>query len=157
MTRINLIDPAELMDQHLFAEFREIKMIPKSLARSLEAGRKRGNALAWVLGKVPKYFTLNTGHVSFFYNKGLYLHNRYKLIKVELRKRGIKFDENSELDPDAILMYHPLLWNDWEPTKEAIQIIRNRIAEKIEIKISWYRMFGTPLSQNPFAQWLNCS
>ena len=37
MTRINLIHPSELTDQHLFAEFREIKMIPKSLRRSLRA------------------------------------------------------------------------------------------------------------------------
>lgn len=37
MTRINLVPPEELMDQHLFAEFREIKMVPKSLRRSLQA------------------------------------------------------------------------------------------------------------------------
>ena len=35
MTRINLVPPEELTDQHLFAELREIKMVPRSLARSL--------------------------------------------------------------------------------------------------------------------------
>ena len=34
MTRINLVPPEELMDQHLFAEFREIKMV--SLRRGLK-------------------------------------------------------------------------------------------------------------------------
>lgn len=37
MTRINLVPPSELMDQHLFAEFREIKMVPRSLHRSIVA------------------------------------------------------------------------------------------------------------------------
>ena len=41
MTRINLVPPEELMDQHLFAEFREIKMVPKSLRRSLRAAEAR--------------------------------------------------------------------------------------------------------------------
>ena len=27
--------------------------------------------------KVPKKYTLNKGHVYFFYNKGKYLHKRY--------------------------------------------------------------------------------
>lgn len=41
MTRINLVPVEELMDQHLFAEFREIKMVPKSLRRSLRAAWQR--------------------------------------------------------------------------------------------------------------------
>lgn len=65
MTRINLVPPSELTDQHLFAEFREIKMVPKALARSLKGRRPRG-----VLEAIPKEFTLNTGHVMFFYDKG---------------------------------------------------------------------------------------
>lgn len=117
MTRINLIDPSELADQHLFAEFREIKMIPKSLRRSLRAAWQRefdkndSNdfseqraklAMDAVLAKVPPNYTLNTGHVSFFYDKGEYLRKRYAQLKEELRKRGINFDESSKLDPDNI-------------------------------------------------------
>lgn len=37
MTRLNLVPVAELSDQHLFAEWREIKMVPRSLARSVRA------------------------------------------------------------------------------------------------------------------------
>lgn len=29
MTRINLVDPSELLDQHVLAEFREITRIPR--------------------------------------------------------------------------------------------------------------------------------
>lgn len=82
------------MDQHLFAEFREIKMIPMSLRRSIMA---RG--VEDVLAKIPREFTLNTGHVSFFYDKATYLFQRYGLLIHELRKRGINFNESSLLDP----------------------------------------------------------
>ena len=40
--------------------------------------------------KVPKHYTLNKGHVYFFYNKGLYLHKRYDSIICEMKKRGFK-------------------------------------------------------------------
>ena len=37
MTRINLVDPRQLADQHLVAEYREIFMIGSALQRSLES------------------------------------------------------------------------------------------------------------------------
>ena len=98
MTRINLVPPEELMDQHLFAEFREIKMVPKSLARSIAARGVQG-----VQKRIPTAFTLNTGHVSFFYDKGAYLVGRYALLRQELERRGINFNRESELDPDGTL------------------------------------------------------
>ena len=35
MTRINIVNPSELTDQHLIAEYREITMVPGSLKRTL--------------------------------------------------------------------------------------------------------------------------
>ena len=35
MTRINLVPPSELADQHLVAEYREIFMVGSSLQRSI--------------------------------------------------------------------------------------------------------------------------
>ena len=35
MTRINIINPSELTDQHLIAEYREMIMVPSSLKRTL--------------------------------------------------------------------------------------------------------------------------
>ena len=35
MTRINIVVPSELTDQHLIAEYREITMVPGSLKRTL--------------------------------------------------------------------------------------------------------------------------
>lgn len=163
MTRINLVPPQELMDQHLFAEFREIKMVPKSLRRSLEAefrrqwGRNEKHfagavggravmdaAVEGVLKRIPPAFTLNTGHVSFFYDKGAYLRERYALLRQELERRGINFNRESELDPDGTMLAAP--WcGHYTATPEALHIIRTRIAEKIAIQPHWYRYEGKPI------------
>ena len=159
MTRINLVPPAELMDQHLFAEFREIKMVPKALRRSLLAAHKREhkgksypiappvpwtqNAMYAVLGRIPTEFTLNSGHVSFFYNKGIYLHERYMDICDELVKRNINFDRAAMLDADRVFNELPCeFWDDYVPTENALKLIRQRIKEKIELRPNWYRYYG---------------
>lgn len=134
MTRINLIDPELLTDQHLFSEFREIKMVPKALSRSLAA---RG--LSGVRNIIPERFTLNKGHVAFFYDKGLYLCKRYERIKAELRVRGIHFNELSPFDPDRVYEQYPSLYMDYEPPEEAIQVITERLMQKIELRPEWYR------------------
>lgn len=134
MTRINLVPPQELMDQHLFAEFREIKMVPKALARSIKA---RG--IAGVLSQIPNKFTLNTGHVTFFYNKGQYLHTRYEQLRTELSLRGVNFNREAALDPDNVMGVDTRLMQDYNPTPEALSVVRSRIAEKIAMKPSWYK------------------
>ena len=131
MTRINIINPLELYDQHLIAEYREILMVASSLKRTLvsKGGYKES--------KVPKRYTLNKGHVYFFYNKGLYLHKRYDSIICEMKKRGFKphpdrkFPENIFKDIG--------LYNDWVPKEDDYKIIRKRIKEKIILKPEWYR------------------
>ena len=79
MTRINIVPVKELMDQHLIAEYREITMVPGSLNRTLTS--KKGLDYK----KIADEFTLNSGHVYFFYDKGKYLHDRYDLIINEIR------------------------------------------------------------------------
>lgn len=138
MTRINLVPPRELTDQHLFAEFREIKMIPKSLQRSLDA---RG--IDGVLKMIPKEFTLGKGHVSFFYDKGVYLHERYEAIRRELRERDVDFNKSATLDPSDVFFNNHVLLGCYTPTPEALKIIRARIAEKIAMKPHWYRRTRT--------------
>jgi len=133
MTRINLVPPSELTDQHLFAEWREIKMVPKALARSLKARGLHG-----VLNSIPKEFTLGTGHVMFFYDKGEYLHRRYASLTYELIKRRVNINLNAKLDPDGAFGLSPLCKN-YTPTPAALIIIRARIAEKIAMKPTWYR------------------
>lgn len=133
--------PEELTDQHLFAEFRELKMIPKSLARSLRARGHEG-----VVKMVPATFVLGTGHVSFFYDKGAYLIDRYYRLRFELFERGVNFDRSALLDPDKVYEATPSLMNGWEPPAAALALIRERIAQRIAMKPAWYRMRGVPLA-----------
>jgi deoxyribonuclease (pyrimidine dimer) len=133
MTRVNLVDPTELANQHLFAEFRELKMIPKALARSLKT-----QSVEKILKKIPKEFTLNTGHVLFFYDKGEYLRKRYELLKEELIVRGYNFNRDAKFDPDDV-MFDPQWNGDYKPDERAFAIIRERIAEKIALRPNFYK------------------
>lgn len=131
MTRINLVEPAELSDQHLVAEYRELFMVGSALARSLKSKN-------WEKSKstIPAKFTLNQGHVKFFYNKGMYLHKRYLALVDEMKRRG--------MNPDPERTFKRFQWpddlyNDWSPDEESLRVVRQRIEERISAKPSWYR------------------
>ena len=131
MTRINLVDPSELSDQHLVAEYREIFMVGSSLQRSLKSKN-------WekTLANIPKKYTLNKGHVTFFYNKGKYLYRRYELLIEEMKNRGMNPDSERKFKTEQ---WPDELFNDWEPEPDDYKVIRARIKEKIEMKPDWYR------------------
>ena len=131
MTRINLVDPSELSDQHLVAEYREIFMVGSSLQRSLKSKN-------WekTLANIPKKYTLNKGHVTFFYNKGKYLYKRYELLIEEMKNRGMNPDSERKFKTEQ---WPDELFNDWEPEPDDYKVIRARIKEKIEMKPDWYR------------------
>jgi len=135
MTRINVLPVEELTDQHLMAEYRELPMVMGSLRRSLVA--KNG------LPKGGKFYTLNAGHVKFFYDKGKFLHRRYLMLIAELTKR--KYN----LDPERKACFQVFidngLYNDWVPDDNAYVINRQRINERIAMKREWYRYYGVPL------------
>ena len=113
MTRINAgVPPSELTSKHLVAEHREIKRIPNVI----RSGRfsMRGQ---------PPQFTLGTGHVKFFYDKLLYLKNRYAEILKECHARGFHMtDYSSAFDglPDSHM-------GDYLPSEHDASIIRERI------------------------------
>ena len=134
MTRINLINVNELSDQHLIAEYREITMVPAALKRTLNSR----NGL--ILKNIPKNFTLNKGHVTFFYNKGQYLYNRYRLLINEMKKRG--FNPNADREFPVKIFIENNLFNDWKPTIQDLSIIKKRIDSKIKQKPNWYRKYG---------------
>ena len=131
MNRINLVDPSELSDQHLVAEYREIFMVGSSLQRSLKSKN-------WekTLANIPKKYTLNKGHVTFFYNKGKYLYKRYELLIEEMKNRGMNPDSERKFKTEQ---WPDELFNDWEPEPDDYKVIRARIKEKIEMKPDWYR------------------
>ena len=135
MTRINLVEPTELTDQHLIAEYREIRLLCANLTRTLNS--KHG----FVETKVPKQFTLNSGHVYFFYNKGEYIHKRYESLKEEMRTRG--FTPNNDFPKHV---WPKELYNDWTPSERDKDIVRERIELRISQKPGWYRYYGETMT-----------
>ena len=131
MTRINIVPTEELSDQHLVAEYREIFMVGSSLQRSLKSPNWPKKEIS-----LPETFTLNAGHVSFFYNKGLYLHNRYKQLVEEMKRRGMKPDPNRKFKREQ---WPDDLYNDWDPNDQELQIVRERIQQRLDEKPDWYR------------------
>lgn len=131
MTRINAgIDPALLHRRHLIAEIREITMVPASLKRSL-----RTKSTADIMSSIPKNFTLNSGHVLFFYNKLKYLENRFKLLCLEMLNRDYVADESRGL---AFDVFDPIWYGDWSPTEEDNKIVWERIKLRISEKPHLY-------------------
>lgn len=116
MTRINAgIAPHLLPNKLLMAEHREIKRI----ANQVSNGK-------YVLKDIPEEFKLGSGHVKFFYNKGKYTFKRYMDIYNECKKRGL----NVTYFGDAWNSYPTELYNDWEETNEAKELITDRIRER---------------------------
>lgn len=134
MTRINVIPVYELNDVHLMAEYRELPMVPAALKRSL-----RTQMPAVVKKKIPSNFTLNKGHVLFFYNKLGYLKNRYAELIQELTKRGFKLDPNRPSGFDEI---DNSWFGNWTPNTIDMDIVRERIKLRISQNKTWYSSRG---------------
>lgn len=141
MTRINTIPVELLTDQHAMSEYRELPMVNASLARTLRS--KRG----LVVDQIPIDYTLNSGHVMFHYNKGLYLFNRYHALIDELNSRqyNVKPDERS-VDWEVFKQHS--LWNDWQPTLAEQATNVQRIVERIKQKTTWYRYKGQQMNDD---------
>lgn len=120
MTRINSgVDPKELHRLHLIAEYREITMVPASLRRSLIT-RNHDD----VMNKVPREFTLNKGHVSFFYNKLGYLIDRFNRLVNEMKHRGY----TTNMDRAASFNgFSEEFYGQWQETTIARTIVLERI------------------------------
>jgi deoxyribonuclease (pyrimidine dimer) len=145
MTRINCdLDPEELTDQHLMAEYRELPMVYAALRRSIISKKARfgDRYLQEIKKSIPPSFTLNTGHVTFFYDKLFFLHKRYQILIAALKKRGYSLDESRFY---SLAEFPAELKHDWSSTERDLSIIRQRLSEKIAMKPTWYRYYKKPL------------
>ena len=121
MTRINLVPPSELCDQHLLAEFRELTRIPNNI----------NNDKVDLTIPIPKEYCLGTGHVRFFYNKLEFLRARYIALFEECLKRGFNV---KYIWPYYLYLTHPELFNNYIPTPEATKLNRDRLAARMPAK-----------------------
>lgn len=119
MTRINLVPPAELCDQHLLAEHRELTRIPNAVAKG-----------KFSLKGQPADYKLGEGHVRFFFNKLTFLKKRYDALHEECLARGFKV----QYFWAEALPQDPSLWLDYEPTETALFANRERIELRMPAK-----------------------
>lgn len=119
MTRINAgIKIQELCNDHLFSEYREMKRIPNKVKAGIYNDKT----------KIPDKFCLNTGHEIFFKNKILYLKRRSDALYQELLKRNYKVEDYSSCYEDI----PPHLYNDWQETEEARELLKERINSRLK-------------------------
>lgn len=124
MTRINVISPKELTREHLVAEYREITRLPGNLKTSLNRKGK-----PFKLTEIPTDYTLGKGHVKFFYDKMLFLKQRFESLVNEMLERGYKpnFTDSSIFIPENEQYY-----KDYSPTENAVKINLERIQERLK-------------------------
>ena len=113
MTRINAsIKPIELTNTHLLAEIRELPRI----LNTVKSGKAK-------IENKTDTFKLGSNHTTFFYGRLKYLVNRHKNLVNEAKVRGFNIMDYSESYKDI----PPHLFNDLRETKEARELLKERI------------------------------
>lgn len=116
MTRINLVPPATLTDEHLLAEYREL---PRVFALA---------AAAYQRGPVspPQRYTMGAGHVRFFFGRTDWLSARQQALIAELLFRGYQLAHTTaplplDVCPDR----------GWQPDTDDLAVNLARLRERI--------------------------
>jgi deoxyribonuclease (pyrimidine dimer) len=122
VTRINVVPVQELTRQHLVAEYREIMRLPKNLNQSLNRKSK-----PFSMDEIPSQYKLGKGHIKFFFNKFKFLENRFLDLLAEMDRRGY----SANFRDSSMFKVSAEYYNDYKPTEEAMEINRQRIAERI--------------------------
>ena len=139
MTRINTCIPKALTDQHLLGEYNEIRRPVNLAVRRYEKYGKDA------FKDLPKQYQLGGGHVLFFYDKLEYLHKRFDAICDEMRARG--FSVNTGFDRDRI---PDELYNDLDQPQYAIDILKDRLKQKIESTKPFWRYYRKPIQNKEY-------
>lgn len=131
MTRVNVVEPKELCDQHLLAEWREISRIPGNLKKSLSRKSK-----PFSMDEIPGEYLLGPGHVKFFYDKILYLEKRHIQLTRELLSRGFNLSYQGS---DVFRNVPGEFYNDWSPTAKDKGLNLTRIHDRMPAKPRYNR------------------
>lgn len=143
MTRINVLDPSLLLDQHLLAEHRELKRIPNKILQG-KAKTIKSEHTHYILGK---------GHETFFRTRLGYLYTRLHWIQCECRNRGLKVQDFS---------FYPYqfkgtgLWRSYTVTKEDLLLNIERIEERIRLRTdrTRYSLCGVKMTDEELENYL---
>lgn len=134
MTRINLVHPSTLCDQHLLAELRELPRIPNGVL----SGRLKRH-----YDDAPEQYTLGKGHVKFFVGKLRWLWTRYAELIGEAWRRG--FDVQHRFPWRECVSAKLLEPVDcmYTPTMTDVLLNMDRITERMPKNA---RMYGRPMN-----------
>lgn len=135
MTRINTIPPQHLLDQHLFAEWRELPRV-MAIARPL---RPR---------EAPDAYALGRGHLKFFYGLTGYLSARHAQLTSEVVARGFRIESRPALEPVEGLA------GDWVPTADDHVTNLDRLAARQEARPGFYKLRGKPARHDHYRRLL---
>ena len=150
MTRINTIDVKDLTDQHLMAEYRELPMVMAALRRSLKT-----QSINFILAKIPSTYTLNKGHVTFFYDKGTFLSRRYNKLITELYLRGYNINPYDRDVSFGVHQDQPVLNQNWAPSSQDHIINIARIVERVGQRSGFYRVRGQLVNSDQYIDMLS--
>lgn len=134
--RINVINPKFLTDQHLVAEYREMKMITYYYVKSSQT--KTGIEK----DKIGERYTLNKGHAYMWYNKFGFIEKRFQDICAEMRDRDFRCDYD-------VLNYEGIpksAFGNFIPTKEDVRINLDRVLIRLAKQPTWYKFRGQNIS-----------
>ena len=136
MTRINLVDPSHLTNQHLMAEYRELPRIFTAVKKLFDEGKWDSYINS---GQIPDTYILGEGHVKFFYNKLYWLGRRYIDLYHELTSNR-KFNIDTEMFHSVLRVAGRLIQdlNEdthilWKPTPEEIYLNMARICRRSKL------------------------
>lgn len=138
MTRINLIEPKKLTDQHLLAEYRELPRIFWLVEKKILENKKIN---------IWKEYKMWAWHVIFFYDKLLFLKKRLKKIILEAEKRWFNISFKEEINLDN---FPKNLKNDFIPSKKDLEISKKRIQEKLDLKPKFYKYYWKNIDSSTF-------
>lgn len=124
MTRINLIPPSELSDQHLLTEYREL---PRCIKQPLN------------ISDAPTHYCLGKGHMKWARKNWKFLLKRFEELCNEIDYRGFKRSFGSKELENHFHQHYDLPEVDYNPSKEDVELSRKRINEKVAQKPFWYK------------------
>lgn len=116
MTRVSVGFTKQLCDKHLLKERIEVLRIPNKI----KANKYKSAPL--------DKFTLNKGHELSLMNKVGFLKRHYEALTEECKRRGFNPTDYS----DAFNDIPSHLMNDYVPTEQDVQIVRERITERLK-------------------------
>lgn len=117
-------------------------MVYAALRKSLKS-----KSINQILRSIPSQYTLNTGHVTFFYDKLVFLQKRYDRLISELLSRGYNLDPDRTYTIDE---FPSEFKKDWTMNQTAKDVICQRIMEKFDMKPNWYKYLGDTIDRQTY-------